>query len=915
MVPHPRGHPTRSQPRDGAVGPARPVSPGDLAARRWPLTGRGEAFGAVTSAIAGSGRRSYVLGGGPGMGRSRLALEVAEWAASAGFAVETFVVTRAAASVPFGAFARLLQGVAVGSSDRLGLFIAAIDALEKRARGGRLVFVVDDAHLLDQASAAFLHQVAATGTAFVVATVRTGEPAPEPVVALGQAELGSRLELPPLTLDDVDRLLGAVLDGPVDRATLDGLARSTCGNLGFLRELIAVGRESEALTRGDGIWRWTSPLGTHPRVVAMVDSHLGRLTPPERELVELLAAGEPLELSLLERLVPGRALESVERTGLLQVDHDGRRAGVRLAHPIQGEVIRATAPPVRVRALQRQLAAALAATGLRRRGDLVRHSVWRLDAGEPVERDDLLAAAQAAASRADHRLAERLARAAQAAGHDDDAGRLLAGALIRQGRLDEAASLLAASANPSGADSDAVTVFLTGAIDLYLAMGVAAGAGDALDRARTALGRADRARRAVAASAALCDVVLAVQALTTGRPADALAAADAVLRAPAADEPVRLRAQVVVAMALAMAGRTKPALETVELAAGLGARTAAGVPERSLPLLAASAVAHRHAGHLVESEALAAAGYRQTVLEGNDILRPFWSVLLGRLALDRGRIQTATRWFREGTSLARAVLPGGQLPWCLANLSIALAQAGDAAAAETAVGEAEEVSRRAGPSLDCDLILARAWTAAAGGETSRAVKLALEAGDLARERGRLSFAASAVHDAVRLGGADRALPRLRDLVPALDGRGAPVLLAHATSLAVGDGPGLDTVSVAFEEMGAVLLAGEAATAAAVAHRRLGKLASALAAGDRARLLQDRCEGARTPGLERLEQDVLTRREREVAVLAAGGRSNREIADLLVVSVRTIENQLHRVYAKLGLAGRDQLAVALGRPRS
>ena len=159
----------------------------------WPLTGRTEALGTVTSAMARSAHGSLVVGGCPGMGRSRLALEVADWASSAGFAVETFVATRAAASMPFGAFARLLKGVAGGESDRLRLFISALEALEKTARGSRLLVLVDDAHLLDQAGAALLHQVAATGTAFVVATVRTGAPAPEPVGALGRPELGSRV--------------------------------------------------------------------------------------------------------------------------------------------------------------------------------------------------------------------------------------------------------------------------------------------------------------------------------------------------------------------------------------------------------------------------------------------------------------------------------------------------------------------------------------------------------------------------------------------------------------------------------------------------------------------------------------------------------------------------------------------------
>lgn len=54
-------------------------------------------------------------------------------------------------------------------------------------------------------------------------------------------------------------------------------------------------------------------------------------------------------------------------------------------------------------------------------------------------------------------------------------------------------------------------------------------------------------------------------------------------------------------------------------------------------------------------------------------------------------------------------------------------------------------------------------------------------------------------------------------------------------------------------------------------------------------------------------DVLTRREREVALMAAAGRASREIADLLGLSVRTVDNYLGRAYSKLGVSGRTQLA--------
>jgi len=52
---------------------------------------------------------------------------------------------------------------------------------------------------------------------------------------------------------------------------------------------------------------------------------------------------------------------------------------------------------------------------------------------------------------------------------------------------------------------------------------------------------------------------------------------------------------------------------------------------------------------------------------------------------------------------------------------------------------------------------------------------------------------------------------------------------------------------------------------------------------------------------------LTRREREVASLVAQGRSNREIADHLVVSERTVETHVSRILTKLDLTSRTQLA--------
>jgi DNA-binding NarL/FixJ family response regulator len=60
-------------------------------------------------------------------------------------------------------------------------------------------------------------------------------------------------------------------------------------------------------------------------------------------------------------------------------------------------------------------------------------------------------------------------------------------------------------------------------------------------------------------------------------------------------------------------------------------------------------------------------------------------------------------------------------------------------------------------------------------------------------------------------------------------------------------------------------------------------------------------------------DPLTPREREVARLVAVGRSNREIAEELVVSERTAANHVQHVLEKLGFTRRAQIAAWLPRP--
>ncbi|MGH3512050.1 MAG: response regulator transcription factor [Pseudonocardiaceae bacterium] len=72
-----------------------------------------------------------------------------------------------------------------------------------------------------------------------------------------------------------------------------------------------------------------------------------------------------------------------------------------------------------------------------------------------------------------------------------------------------------------------------------------------------------------------------------------------------------------------------------------------------------------------------------------------------------------------------------------------------------------------------------------------------------------------------------------------------------------------------------------------------------------------CEDARTPALAALAAPLpLTQREREIVTLAAGGLSNRLIAERLTLSVRTVEGHLYRACSKLGASNRAELAALL-----
>jgi len=870
----------------------------------WPLVGRVAELTHVAAAM--DGESGGVLFAGPaGVGKTRLALECLGMAAGRGYRTAHVRANRTSATIPYGAFAALLPPATSRESESRGdLLRYFAEAILEDPDGRPLLLVVDDAQDLDDASAALLLHLALQGGVFPVVTLRTGEPPPESVVLLWKDELLERVEVSPLTVADIAMLAIDVLGGPVDGTTVHALRTTSEGNVLFLRELVISAVASGSLTDERGIWRLQGSLAASPRLTELVGMRLGKLDDAERDALEVVSVGEPVALETIGALADRACIDRLEARALIDIEaqRDGRQ--VRMAHPLYGEVLRADLTSGRYERICRLLADAIEDGSELSAEDALRVAVWRLESGDTEHAGLLTIAAHQAAFSFDFPLARRLARAAWDAGAGVEAGHLLGQMLDTLGEHEAAEEVLRVVEAEAHSDEDRARVSEARVANLFRGLG------------RTA----DAETVTIAAERAIKDPNLRAE-LTAQRAIHALFAADMgealALGEPLVDETqypgrVVVKAALAVGTALALAGRTSDAIRVAdrafELRIELGNQVQMAGPG---VYLVARALALAEAGRLEEAEATAQAGYdgavESQVLEGQG----WFTVMLGRTCLLQGRVVTATRWLREAAVLW-GELSHASARWGFGGLAHALALSGNLDDAEAALEDLDAEPPTPIRMMDVDIERGRAWYTWLRGEHGRALEMLRTAADAGVEGGQFALAAGAFHDLARLGEPAEAAEHLERIAEHVDGRLMPARLAHATALTKSDAPGLDDASEAFEDIGGWLYAAEAATQASTLYDREGLRRRASAAAQRARALAERCEGARSPALETAPQPVaLTKREREVATLAARGLTSREIAETIVVSTRTVENHLQRAYEKLGVRGRAELAEALG----
>lgn len=860
----------------------------------WPVVGRDEELDLVTRELVDR-ERSVVVAGFVGVGKSRLAREAISRAAGAVPAL-TVTATRSAATTPLGALSAVLRvGASSEGGDQAALFRRVGQELRRAADGGPPALLgVDDAHLLDDVSAALVHQLVQQGDARVVLTVRSGEEAPDAITAVWRDELAERVELQPLGRGDVRTLLGSTVPGADDAGTAHRVWTATGGNPLYLRELVREAlRLGDLRPVGDG-WAWDGrrvTVGT--RLRELMASSLAELAPGERAVLALLALGEPLSADVLD---PG-AVAACQRRGLVVVDPTGPAPVLRLHHPMLGELLRADLTLADRRALSAELAdlPGMAA------GEPLRVATWLVDAGREASPGLLAAGSRAALARFDPVLAERLARAALDAGGGNDAVVALGRALMVQGRYADAEAVLAPLEVSVDDEQEllAVARLLSDVRFWGLGRPEAAEAGLALvgDRIGSDVGR------------------LHVRALTGSVRNDA-GDIDGTLELvawatdPGVDVGARIQAVTSAGSALTLSGRPADALALCDELLPVALARADETPRDVGRVLGQRLHALVGLARLDEAEELIGFVHAVAAADGDDEVQGGAAMVLGQLALERGRGATATRWLRESATVLRRFDPQRNLPWCLALQAWAAYLAGDAAATEAAATEAERCSE-ASPVhvMDVHVRLARARAAAVAGRLTRAGEVALAAADEAEGRGNRFSAALALDAAVGFGAAPAAsAERLARLAGETDVPWIDLWRDHAIAVAADDGADLEAVADRFAEAGAALRAARAYEAAAAAHARAGLRSSAVRARGRAAHHLGACDGVVTS----VVPTGLTRREQETVVLAADGLSNQEIASRLGVAVRTVEGHLLRATAKLGVRGRSELATVLDR---
>ncbi|MFZ0974961.1 MAG: helix-turn-helix transcriptional regulator [Solirubrobacteraceae bacterium] len=865
--------------------------------------GRDAELAKISAARADPACPAVVVSAAAGVGKSRLAREACASAEVAGTPTLWAQATASTATIPLGALAALIPAE-VRSGDPLALVRESSAAVRAAAVGGTVLLAVDDAHLLDAISATVVLQLATTPDVFVLATVRTGEATPDAVDALWKDAGAHRIDLERITDDAIAQLVEAGLEGPVEHATMGQVVDACAGNPLYARELVIGAIEDGRMHRVRGLWRMEGRPGVSPSLRALIKRRIGALEPEVLRPLELLALGEPLRVGELAALASLEALQSGEERGMLVVTGVSDDAEVRLAHPLYGDAIRAEMSVLRGRAHRLRLAETIQQRWRLTPEDALRAARWLMDAGAEIPPELLLDAADAA-SIGDPELAVELATRAGKAGRGLGAVRLLARAHTIRNRIDEAEAVLAAAEAeavlaaaewPSGGDRE---------VELYVGQRMHLlywGLRRAEDT-RSFLARAERWSSDPGWPGTFEPERIVMEGFDEGF-VERLPRIREQLDRPDLDARKRYLMEMALGMGLMEAGRMR---EADAIARRLRPRPPLRWGRAAYAFLVACLVGEESGEDWSDLQEYLREIVREAAGVGDREAAGLAAFTLGALEFHGGRYRDAERWLAEAEVQLEHHDTFDTITSIRALEAGIACFTGDPAAARDAVSSMRRRAAEREPRSARSIYLAcgegwaaRAQSAAGGAEAF--LKQARVTAD-PTNRSRL------LHEALRAGARPGPIATaLLELSGRCDSRLIEARASHAIAVAGRDGDALVRVADQLTAIGYRACAVEAMGAAAQQFVDDGRLDSARRAAARARELHPPNQGRDVPIIDGLEGVAveLTAREAQIATLAARGLSNQQIADQLVLSVRTVETYVYRAMQKKGVDNRHEL---------
>ena len=815
--------------------------------------------------------------------------------------------------------AALLVGDDAGApADPRALGVAVLSTLEALAENG-LVLAIDDLQWLDAPSAralAFAVRRLSEQPVLLLWTRRLdGRRTPSPLEDALEPDAVHRLQVGSLSVGAIHRIVVSRFGRPVSRPTLMRLHEVSAGNPFYALEL------ARALGEDDGRRDPTLPLPVPERLEELLAARLEAFTGATREALVLASAGARLTPAQLRAAGIGAdALDPALAERILELA-DG---AVEFAHPLLASVFLQGLTPDERRRAHRRLAELAEEPVAHARHLALSADEPDAELAEELERTATAAAAQGtpiiAAELGEHAL--RLTPPGDAADADRRAA-ATARAHLAAGDLERARVLTAgllAHADPGVERARALVI---------LARVEAGGLRREIELLEEALREAgaDPALEA----AIHRELALAIRFMRGLRPAERHARAAVELADRLGDDALRASARASLALIRFNAG-TPNALRLAEEAYELAA--ALGPPE--LEVDAGFALAHilHWSGELERARPLLE---RLVTLWGERNERLSASALwyLAFVELRAGRLALAGDYAERSLQIVRQYgREEDETPQDLHPVTLVAAYRGDLERAhelaELSVRRADRhAARLMAPTATLGVVELWRGDARGAAEHFAQAEAIVDAGD----RGEPMMAwwrAEQVEALLSLGRIDDAVERLdawesaghrlsrrwvvaeatrcRGLVASARGDldGALALLADAVEQheAAGDpfgrGRALLALGVARRRGKQKRAAREAIGAAAAAFEELGAAGWAE---------QAREELGRIGG--RTSTEGLTPSEQRVADLVAQGRTNAEVAAALFLAETTIERHLTRIYGKLGIRSRTELARKLG----